>query len=222
MHRDHRFYLVSPLNKDMSGIKYIDGDTRLVHVSAMQMAKQFCDELHGRYQGDAILKTSPFCWYFTDSNVEYICSTIAKTLGHLFPGENFVVPANGELADVMVATAISNLGLAGGGKDMLAHLNKEVIEHEARVQFSSMRNKLLYHKWILENDRAKTLPYGEYTRSTKGEVTISTTNYSLSHPWANHRRSYMEVSEGMEYCPSKKTYTRIPNYLLPTVPKPGE
>lgn len=192
--------------------EYIAGDTRLVHVSAKTMAEEFVSRLAGNYNAKLLLMVPPFAQYFTDTNVEYICSQIAKVLELLFPGERFVVPVNNELADTIISVAIDNLGLTGDKRaSILTYLNTEVIKLESRVQFSSFRNKSLYFKYILENDRMKTMPYGLYTRGTKGEVTISTSNYNLNNPWARHQRSYLSSSEGLEWCHETGSYRRRPN-----------
>lgn len=209
-------------NSGLIEMEPIAGDTRFVNIRATEMAQQFVNELNGRYEGTMILQVPPFNKYFTETNVEYICYQIARVLENLFPGEKFVVPVNAELADTIISTALSNIGLAGGGDAELAFMNREVIEYESTVQYSSMRNTLRYFKYILENDRMKTMPYGEYTKATKGEVTVSTSQYALSHPWAKERDSYMLTAEGMTMCPTTNQYMRIPNYLMPTVPRQGQ
>lgn len=209
-----------PTSERAGYVKYISGDTRLEHVSAEAMKTMFRNELAGIYNATQLLQVHPFQEYFTDENVAFICGTIARTLTLLFKGESFVVPANNELALAIVDVATRNLGLASAvpAPGALRFMNTEVIKREAEIQYVSMSQKLRYHKQILENDRMKTMPYGEYTRSVRGEVTISTSDYNLSDPRKRFRDSYLQVSEGLEWCPGKG-YVPIPNYLLPTTKK---
>lgn len=205
-------------------INYIDGDTRLVHVSVAEMKQMFIAQLSHMGWIDAkrlVQQAEPYMSYFSEKNIEYITSQIARVLEHLFPGDKFVVPVNNELAQAIVQVAVENPGLACApghphARAYLMYLNKEVVESEAKIQYSSFIQTKLYFKYILEDDRMKTAPYGEYTRSTKGEVTVSTSDYSLSDPRARHRDSYMEQAEGMRWCDKSCAYERIPNYLMPT------
>lgn len=211
-------------NGGVESVEYIDGDTRLTHTPVAELKKMFIAQLGHMGWLDSkrlVQQAEPFVSYFTEKNLEYICSQIARVLEHLFPGEKFVVPMNAELAQAVVQIAVDNPGLACApghphARAYLTHLNKQVVETEAKIQHSSFIQKKLYYKYILEADRIKTLPYGEYTRSTKGEVTMSTSDYLLRDPRARHRNSYMEQAEGMRWCDKTLAYERIPHYLMPT------
>ncbi len=197
------------------GVSYIDGDTRLVTNNASTIAKEFTRQ--GYYN---TLKTPLFAAFFSPRNIEYIKSQIEKAL-HILTQERVVVPINDEFMQTMIDIAQSNVGLAYAPM-ATALLNRAVIDAETRVQFSSLRQKKLYERYFLTGDRMRTMPYGEYTRSTRGEVTISNSDYRLSHPISRFRPSYLRATAGLERRngPDGPGYTPIPNFLLPTVPKP--
>lgn len=192
-------------------VSYIEGDTRLVNVSAGNMAKEF--ERQGYLNK---LKTPLFTTFFSPENVRYIKDQIQKAL-FILTQEQVVIPINNEFIQTMIDIAQWNVGLAYAPMSTPL-LNRAVIDHETQVQYSSLIRKKLYNKYFLQNDRMRTMPYGEYTRSTKGEVTISDSDYHLSHPFSKWRQCYLKATEGLEYCASEGGYTQIPNFLVPTVP----
>ena len=192
-------------------VPYIEGDTRLVNISADIMAKEF--ERQAYYNK---LKTPLFTSFFSPENVCYLKDQIQKAL-YILTQEQVVIPINNEFIQTMIDIAQWNVGLAYAPM-ATPLLNRAVIDHETQVQYSSLIRKKLYNKYYLQNDRMRTMPYGEYTRSTKGEVTISDSDYHLSHPFRRWRSCYLKSTEGLEYCDNEGGYTPIPNFLVPTVP----
>ena len=196
-------------------VSYIEGDTRLVNISAGIMAKEF--ERQGYLNK---LNTPLFTTFFSPENVRYIKEQIQKAL-FILTQEQVVIPINNEFIQTMIDIAQWNVGLAYAPMSTPL-LNRAVIDNETQVQYSSLIRKKLYTKYFLQNERMRTMPYGEYTRSTKGEVTISDSDYHLSHPFRKWRQCYLKATAGLEYCDSEGGgpggYTPIPNYLVPTVP----
>jgi hypothetical protein len=202
-------------------VPYIEGDTRLVNISAGTMAHEF--ERQGYLNK---LKTPLFTTFFSPENVRYIKQQIEKAL-YILTQEQVVVPINNEFIQTMIDIAQWNVGLAYAPMSTPL-LNRAVIDHETQVQYSSLIRKKLYNKYFLQNDRMRTMPYGEYTRNTRGEVTISDSDYQLSHPNRRWRSCYLKSTQGLDRCEPEDGslsgttavagYTPIPNYLLPTVP----
>lgn len=192
----------------------IDGDTRLVNYSASTIAHEFEKRCYLNK-----LKTPLFTTYFSPENVRFIKEQIEKAL-YILTQDKVIIPINDEFIQTMIDIAQWNVGLAYAPM-ATALLNREVINHETQIQYSSLIRRKLYIKYFLQNDRMRTMPYGEYTRNTRGEVTISDSDYRLSHPFRKWRNCYLESTEGLKRreLPGGITgYTPIPNYLLPTVP----
>lgn len=200
-------------------VPFIEGDTRLVNVEAGIMANEF--QRQGYYNQ---LKTPLFTTFFSPENVNYIKDQIEKAL-YILTQEKVIIPINNEFIQTMIDIAQWNVGLAYAPLSTPL-LNRAVIDHETQVQYSSLIRRKLYNKWFLQNDRMRTMPYGEYSRHTKGEVTISESDYNLSHPYRRWRPCYLKSTQGLQQCQkydcethrNVSGYEPIPNYLVPTVP----
>ena len=195
-------------------IGYIDGDTRLVQNAVPMYYRQF---LSSAVAAILNVRDAPlFQLFFSKDNVEYLRKQIEVALIKL-TGEPFRVPVNNEFGQAMATIAETNIGLSEE-VSFLPWLNYTFVHNEVSVQFASYRQALMYHTWILENDRPKYLPYGDAALQTKGELTVSHSSYNLTHPWQAERNKYLLVTQGLQYCSPKNQYERIPHYLKPTVP----
>jgi hypothetical protein len=157
--------------------------------------------------------------FFSTDNVLFITQQIAKVLKELTGGQNVNVPFNDELVQTMWEVAKSNIGLTYV-PGAVAILNRAVVEHEANVLYNSLIRRKLWIKYYLKQDRMKVFPYGQLTKQTKGEEIISPSGYMLSNPWARHRNSYLETTEGLR-CDNLGEYQPIPGFLEPKIKPPG-
>jgi hypothetical protein len=202
----------------------IDGDTRLNNFDPSYIANWY-------YSTGLMHQRTPLTDnFFSVENVKYIVDQIEKALFTLTNGQKVRIPINDELAQTMWDAASQNVGLSYY-PGAVAMLNRYVVEHEARVQYYSLLRRKLWIKYFLTQDRKRVQEYGEYTRNTKGEVTISSSGYMLSDPWKRYRNCYLRDTEGLvpdengQYATGRSTsgldgprFAPIPNYLLPKVP----
>lgn len=130
--------------------------------------------------------------FFSPTNVQYIIAQIEEAL-HLLTGQRIRIPPNEEFSQTMVDVAKQNPGIPSTATGV-AVLNRAVVEHETRIQYTSLRNRALWKKYYIDQDRMRTMPYGEWTAS---KPTIGLSEYSLSNPWKRHQSSYLRETAGL-------------------------
>lgn len=165
-----------------------------------------------------------FSVFFSKPNTEYVLSMIEKVL-HEMTGEPVRVPANEEFAQTMIDFADRNPALSQA-PDGVHILNRAVIAHEANVQYNSLRQRKLYYKYFINQDRQRVVDYGAPEKVMRGEVTVDPSGYLLSNPWKQYRSCYLNVTHGL-YNESGGTgndaqYCRVPGFLQPKVAPPNQ
>jgi hypothetical protein len=110
--------------------------------------------------------------------------------------QRVTVPVSVELTLTMLDVIEHNPKLAGGPpqdeQEALAVLNRQVIEHEAKIQYISLSQRNRYHKYIINGDRIRVFPTARAELQPKSNVKLSFSNYFNSHPNPNHRQSYLK------------------------------
>lgn len=191
----------------------IDGDIKLKNFSPEYVMEMY---LKTSVQHTRNSLTDNF---FSHENVHFIIKEIAKVLKKLTNGQNVRIPFNDELVQTMWQVASDNLGLTYV-PGAVALLNRAVIEHEANILYSSLIRRKLWIKYYLKQDRMRVFPYGQLTKDTKGEETVSTSGYMLSNPWARNRNCYLYATEGLR-CDKQGQYQLIDGFLQPKKAPPG-
>lgn len=189
------------------------GDTRLVDCDPTAAYEMFLKTGVGtnRHADTPLMRA-----FFSRENVSGILCVLEKALELALKSSNPVrVPFNEEFVQTMWDVARSNVGLTYT-KDALAILNRLVIDHEAEVQYWSFMRRKLWIKYYITQDRMRVFPYGEMTKGTKGERTVSGSGYMLSNPWSRFQKCYLHDAEGIK-CNDDGTYVNIPGYLQPKV-----
>lgn len=200
----------------------IDGDTRQLNFDPSYIANWYFKSGH-RHTKNPLTDN-----FFSVENVKYIVREIQNALKRL-TGENVRIPINDEFAQTMWDAAAHNVGLSYT-PGSVAVLNRYVVEHETRVQYYSLIRRKLWIKYFVTQDRKRVQEYGEYTRSNRGEVTVSPSGYMLSNPWKRYRDCYLRETEGLVpkddgiYATGRNSlgvegqrYQPVPNFLLPKV-----
>jgi hypothetical protein len=182
------------------------GDTRLLNYMPAYAFETFLKT------GTKNLSTHLSRAFFSKENILYITSQISAVLKHMTQ-ENVHVPFNDELVQTMVDVMSNNIGLTYV-PGAVAIVNRMVVEHEATILYNSLIRKKLWIKYYLTQDRIKVFPYGEMTKETRGESTVSPSGYMLSSPWSRHRAAYLKQTEGIRTFPDG-THENIPGYLQP-------
>lgn len=157
----------------------------------------------GRYYNKQYTQTPLSDLFFHPQNIMTLRDHLEKVLSHLVtteatngriePGKIHVhVPINDEFAQTMYNVASTNMGFAYTGAWGLQQLNQMFVEWEARVQYYSLRAGALYKQYFLDQNRIKVFPYGEPTRVTKGEITISGSGRSLADPKRQQYQNFLK------------------------------
>lgn len=77
----------------------------------------------------------------------------------------------------------------------LAAMNRTAIHQMVELQYYSLRQRALYEKYFIEQDRQWVFPVGEYSRGDN--VTVSLGQHMLSHPWKARRASFLQAAVGL-------------------------
>ena len=80
----------------------------------------------------------------------------------------------------------------GLSQDNLIAMNEAFVMKEVRNYLPSTRSQERFRRHILEGNRPKYAPYGEQDKTHRGEVTLSTSNYYMSHPNNRYLDAYRE------------------------------
>lgn len=152
--------------------------------------------------------------FFSPQNVAYIVKQIEAVLEKLTGGQKVRVPFNDELVQTMWEVAKSNVGLTYV-PGVVAILNRQVVQHEAEILYSSLLRRKLWIKYYLNQDRMRVMPYGELTKGTKGDDVISPSGYMLSDPWSRFRKCYLRDAEGICCDENTGEYRHIEGFLEP-------
>ena len=106
-----------------------------------------------------------------------INQAMSKAIGH-----PFMIPlSDGDFAQAMAQMANENskLGFEERNLDILTY---QFIDSQTADYYTGWRQWQRYNSWILEQNRMKTMPYGEYSPAQKS-VVVDTATYMLSSPW---------------------------------------
>lgn len=167
-----------------------------------------------------------FQLFFSDQNIGFLMNQIDTVLKELTK-ENVGVdwPTQfEEFTQTMIDMANRNPALAQV-PDGLSTLNRAVIQHEANVQYISLRRRKLFYKYFIDQDRKRTMDYGVSTKGMRGETLIESSGYALSHPWKKYRNCYLKETHALVPTGTNSngntTFCRIPGYRQPKVAPPN-
>jgi len=124
-------------------------------------------------------------------NVAFIKDQIEQSLKYL-TGQCVEVPITNELTQTLYDVLKGNWWMAYRVEEGLRLLNRMVVEHETKIQYYSLRHRCLYYKYFIHGDRMKVFPRAIPTHANGGEVTVSASGYTNSHPWAKRHREYLD------------------------------
>lgn len=82
----------------------------------------------------------------------------------------------------------------------LAAMNRTFIYRMLDQLWQGIARDMLYNQYELSQNRPRTHPYGQYT-AKDGNVTISSSGYTMAHPWAKQRDSYLAATTGLVKSP---------------------
>jgi len=124
------------------------------------------------------------------NNVAFILENISKNVSDLV-GEPVIVGMSSELAADMVYTISHNVGYAYQPA-YISFLNQQIIDKEIRIQLASVRQKALYNKWFLQNNRLKVLPRATKPDGPAKDVIVSPSDYMLTNPSRQYKQQYLK------------------------------
>lgn len=150
-------------------------------VSDLSYVSFFYDQQTGR-------KSTPVARMFFDpKNIVFLQQQLEEIL-QAWTGDNSIrVPITDEFIQTMYEVCSKNEWLAYSGVDGLKMLNNMVLNHEAKVQYSSLRHRKLFYKYFIHGDRMRVFPYGEPTKVMKGDTKVVSSGYMLTNP---HKKSH--------------------------------
>lgn len=187
----------------------IDGDTRQIQFSPEYVMQMYLST-STRHQRNILTEN-----FFSYNNIFMILRVLENMLTK-YIGEPVRIPFNDEFVQTMWEVASQNTGLTNV-PGAVAILNKAVIDHEFNVHSNSLLHRKLWIKYYIKQDRMRVMPYGELTKQTKGDDVISTSSYSLSHPFQRYRAEALLHGNGM--CrDANGNYSNIPGFLQVKVP----
>lgn len=76
----------------------------------------------------------------------------------------------------------------------LEFLNRQVVEHETRVRYASLRRRRLYERWFLRGNRMRVMPRAQPGSAVaRHDVQVSTSGYMNAHPHGiKHHAAYLK------------------------------
>jgi len=129
-------------------------------------------------------------YFMSDENAQFLHGKLETMLTERM-GIQVRVPLDNYFVNNMqevVSNAIGSQNNTTG----LALLNRTFILKMFEIQLASISQGKLTNKYYFAQDRPWTQPYGVYTGDQS--VTVSPSNYMLSHPWKLQQESYLKAA----------------------------
>jgi hypothetical protein len=127
--------------------------------------------------------------FFDENNIRWICYIIEIKLNEKF-GKLIFVPINNELIQTMF-NVCSNNSIYAYYPQYVKVLNNAVIEHEYKIQASSVVHQLLYKRYMIYQNRVRVLPYGKPTKMNSKDISWDTSTYYLNNPWKKRYNTFL-------------------------------
>lgn len=127
--------------------------------------------------------------FLSQPNVQFIQQQVSSALSAAL-GRPVTVPLDdnfrAQLGNVVANSQGPVSGLAG-----LALMNRTTIQRLIDQCYGAAQEEALYQQYFIEQDRPFTMDYGAYTGGS--QVTVSPSNYLLSHPWQQQQATYLDA-----------------------------
>lgn len=142
--------------------------------------------------------------FLSDGNTQWLHATIqdrltkmlASVQGNASAGVPVKVPLDDFFLVEMQQVAENSLNPPQGTLG-LAAMNRTFINRMLTNLWQGVTRSMLYNQYELSQNRPRTHPYGEYT-AKDGNVTISSSAYNMSHPWAKQQDSFLMATTGLQ------------------------
>jgi hypothetical protein len=138
--------------------------------------------------------------FFSECNMKYLQEQVSKALSALTNQAEVEVLVDDQFKQTMFDVASRNPFLTWSGSGGVRLLNEMFIDWHVRGLYIGLRQQRLYDKYFIEGDRIKVMPWGDPTKVTRGEVTISPSGYLLANPWRHNHANFLQQVLGLKCC----------------------
>ena len=123
--------------------------------------------------------------FFNEFNLNYIYIQITFQLSNLFQS-NVIVPINNEFF-IMLENYIKDCPNYLNAENMLFKINCDIISQQIKDKYNGLREKKLFQKWFIEEDRPLTIAPPMLSNGRHRESKQS--NYHLTDP---RKKNYLD------------------------------
>lgn len=128
--------------------------------------------------------------FMTEGNARFLQAQVEGALCAAL-GEAVRVPLDERFVQQMQQVVNNSLRPAPGVLG-LAAMNRTFINQYIELQYYSIRHQKLFKKYFIDQDRMRTMPYGQYVGDDA--VVVSPSQYMMSHPWKARQASYLAAT----------------------------
>ena len=125
----------------------------------------------------------------TPQNVGHVVEQVEQKLSYAMQ-QPVYLPIDDQVVHTFTDLLIHNSGLTYN-TNAVDEINEAAIGRILHERYYGLRQRKLYYRYFINQDRIRTFPWGEPTKVVRGEVDIMKDGYMLSHPWKSQQASYL-------------------------------